>query len=342
NSLPHYYNPAELRQGGSGGSAGPQEAYRQQCDRLKAALARVCLLQLSDARVRLCFYYPHDRQAAAFLKALRLNPNLLELNLKDNGFDSKAKLTRLSRLLEDHGTIGRLTYRRAFATLHSALSQGASLVSMKLSRCGLADSDGALLGSFLTRDKHLEHLDISGNNLGPQTATALAQALRVNAYLIDLDLSWNTFNSACFATLASGLAANSELRRLNCSCNGAEDRGLAALLKAATADASRLRVLELDNCRVTHLSTPELLQCLRRQPGRLHAVKLNRNLFREADVLQLLAAVAALPESQLALLEVNNVPRTQSITEATPAGLRVTLRLEKEVKVRMVNADSLA
>ncbi|PAA94117.1 hypothetical protein BOX15_Mlig020742g1 [Macrostomum lignano] len=98
----------KLRQGGSGGSAGPQEAYRQQCDRLKAALARVCLLQLSDARVRLCFYYPHDRQAAAFLKALRLNPNLLELNLKDNGFDSKAKLTRLSRLLEDHGTIARL------------------------------------------------------------------------------------------------------------------------------------------------------------------------------------------------------------------------------------------
>ncbi len=89
--------------------------------------------------------------------------------------------------------------------------------------------------ALISRNRSLERIYLSGNQLEPEAAELLVELLRHNPKLTELYLSVNQFSDRGAQSLAAGLTVNQTLRVLELSSNGIGIEGGAALIEASFA-----------------------------------------------------------------------------------------------------------
>lgn len=131
-----------------------------------------------EERERVMRELNEEKEAKKEAIALANNPKMQQWieNLKANKTESSATV-RVPAVLT-----------RAIA---KALFDNNTLISLDMSRCGVTDDIGVVIGEMLEKNTTLEKLELSNNNLGPNTCVALGKALSTNTSLIHLNLEDN-------------------------------------------------------------------------------------------------------------------------------------------------------
>ncbi|KAL3665310.1 hypothetical protein V7S43_009938 [Phytophthora oleae] len=174
------------------------------------------------------------------LRVLALN----EIALSDQ------ESARLAKALERNKSIERLLLRGNQIGLQVLASKGIPVVEedeeeeeedapVKLLTGGQA------LGTMLTANLTLQHLDLSWNQLRSAGCGFIAAALPMNYQLRELDLSYNSLGDKGAFAIAHALRAGARLRRLTLSYNGISPRGGVGLASGLAVNAS-LSMLSLD------------------------------------------------------------------------------------------------
>ncbi|ETK90418.1 hypothetical protein L915_05818 [Phytophthora nicotianae] len=104
---------------------------------------------------------------------------------------------------------------------------------------------GQALGSMLTANLTLQHLDLSWNQLRAVGCGFIAAALPLNYQLRELDLSYNALGDKGALSLAHALRAGARLKKLTLSYNGITSRGAVGLASGLAVNSS-LSMLTLD------------------------------------------------------------------------------------------------
>ena len=154
--------------------------------------------------------------------------------------------------------------------LADGLKDLTSLLELRLG-CNKITSKGALALVELLKYKHFQHLDLSGNWIGPESMAALVdvicadslQTLRLSCsdlfldgaislsaglkscrQLVELDISNNNIGSHGMSSLADGLKSCRQLVQLDISCNYIGSHGIASLAEGLQY-CTNLQVLNL-------------------------------------------------------------------------------------------------
>ena len=146
------------------------------------------------------------------------------------------------------------------ALAEALLVPSKNLCKLNLSSNYLGPTAFARLADALAAQRHLEELDLSFNQAGPEGGNALAAAFLMSSEnLRKLKLSGNGFGLAATSRLADALAAQKHLEELylSCNCNKEGQSGIAALAKVLSANIG-LRKL----CLESNLMGPESAKLL--------------------------------------------------------------------------------
>ncbi len=135
----------------------------------------------------------------------------------------------------------------------------------------------------------LKMLSIKGNFIGDEGAGYIAEALEKNKIMQELDVSFNEIGPKGFADLIKVLPS-SNLISLCCNRNPLGDECLAMLSTHLADQASKLRRVELCTCKLSDKGFAQLLQALQTNKT-ISNLKLTDNYFSESIEVLLISAL---------------------------------------------------
>uniref|UniRef100_A0A667ZL94 Uncharacterized protein n=1 Tax=Myripristis murdjan TaxID=586833 RepID=A0A667ZL94_9TELE len=254
--------------------------------------------RLKTLRLRYCSLT--ESSCASLASALKSNPHLTELDLSNNQLqDSGVKL--LSAGLE---------------------SPNCRLKTLRLSGCGLSETQCDFLASALKSNPHLTELDLSKNNVQDSGVKLLSSGLESpNCRLETLRLDRCELTESSCASLASALKSNpSHLTELDLSNNKLQDSGVKLLSPGLESPNCRLETLRLTDCRVTAKSCASLASALKSNPH-LTELDLSNNKLLDSGV-KLLSAGLESPNCRLKILRLNHCELTASSCASLASALK--------------------
>nr|XP_061796604.1 NACHT, LRR and PYD domains-containing protein 12-like [Nerophis lumbriciformis] len=205
-----------------------------------------------------------ERGCISLAKALKLNPSHLQkLHLSDNN-------------LSDEGV---MILSEGLASSHCKLKY------LWLSYCRITKKGCISLAEVLKLNpSHLQELDLSYNDLLDEGFEIFCKGLaNPHCILKVLRLSCCSITEKGCISLAEVLKINpSHLRKLDLSANNLSDKGVEILLNGLASPHCTLKVLRLENCRITQEGCISLAEVLKSEPSHLQELNLVGNQVGEA------------------------------------------------------------
>ncbi|XP_057698222.1 uncharacterized protein LOC130919267 [Corythoichthys intestinalis] len=226
----------------------------------KGLASPCCILQILE--LRNCKIT--ERGCISLAKALKLNPSHLQkLHLSDNN-------------LSDEGV---MILSEGLASSHCKLKY------LWLSYCRITKKGCISLAEVLKLNpSHLQELDLSYNDLLDEGFEIFCKGLaNPHCILKVLRLSCCSITEKGCISLAEVLKINpSHLRKLDLSANNLSDKGVEILLNGLASPHCTLKVLRLENCRITQEGCISLAEVLKSEPSHLQELNLVGNQVGEA------------------------------------------------------------
>lgn len=197
---------------------------------------------------------------AALGLALQINTVVTHLDLRDNDIDELG-FTALMHGLMDNASVkvlnvsdnpgpGKRGMEAMCAVLEPARRKHPTIAELCLQRCNITSAQGAALFKSLGRNKSVQTLDVSRNNLGAETARSMLENfLEQNMTCHTLKLSHNVFKHASAKDIAEGASSSISLRRLALDNNGLEEEGCMHIAEMLATNSS-LEELDLSRTRM--------------------------------------------------------------------------------------------
>ena len=164
--------------------------------------------------------------------------NLTHLGLNFCGLTSEtcnllSKHTDLLQHLEylnlsDINNIGR----GGAVNLITSLTKFSTIKELHLRDTDIGFEDCKALSELLASPKHVQVLDVSGNELSPESIQLILDGLSHNTSLATLDISCSNFSAENMLTLASMLKVNTRLKKLNVVYSNIQSNDSVYLAKA--------------------------------------------------------------------------------------------------------------
>ncbi|KAM9834904.1 uncharacterized protein ACBT44_014800 isoform 1-T1 [Syngnathus typhle] len=203
-----------------------------------------------------------------------------------------------------------------------------TLQVLRLESCNLSKKSCEALASVLSSPGSLRELNLGFNDLRDDGLEALAAGLaKPQCILQVLKLEDCKLSKKSCEALASVLSSPGSLRELNLNINDLWDDGLEALAAGLAKPQCTLRVLELQNCKLSKKSCEALVSVLS-SPGSLRELDLGCNDLHD-DGLEALAAGLAKPQCTLQVLRIWNCQLSKKSCEALASVLSLSRSLRE-------------
>ncbi|GFO34720.1 leucine-rich repeat-containing protein 74a-like [Plakobranchus ocellatus] len=293
--------------------------YTRECTRLGVTPVGAFLRSPTSTALQIPNYSLGPAGARALSVPLMLDSTLTTLNLEGNGLGQEGVVS-LREVLTDHCAITQLNLKRNKLGYKGALvvcqilQTNRLIQSINVSANQIDDKAGVFFANMLRANSQLKSLDLSDNNLAEVAGRQLGNALSQNETLEMLDLSWNHFNGSGAAKLLEGVRDNFGLKHLNLAYNcfgrGREGKAPDPLCDLLRSN-SVLLFLDLSCNRLSNLDVLNVSIGLSHNDC-LHTLKIGRNLVDVAAVNLLLSAVAMNEGSQVAHLDMSDLPISEN------------------------------